>query len=95
MKPLSRKIEARLVGIHAKKTAGLDRARELLRTLPPEVSIKLDQKELKIGIAIMNKKEIPDKAVIQSPGDGMYCWNGSNAMTDSEILERITHLARM
>ena len=56
MKPLSRKIEARLEGIHAKKTAGLDRARELLRTLPPEVSIKLDQKELKTGIAIMNKK---------------------------------------
>ena len=93
MKPLSRKIEARLVGIHAKKTAGLDRARELLRTLPPEVSIKLDQKELKIGIAIMNKKEIPDKAVIQSPGDGMYCWNGSNAMTRPEIIEKVLGFA--
>lgn len=95
MKPLSRQIEARIVGIQAKKTAGLDRARELLRTLPPEVSIKLDQKELKTGIAIMNKKKMPDKAVIQSPGDGMYCWNGSNAMTGSEILERIAQLARM
>jgi hypothetical protein len=95
MKPLSKAIEARIVGIHAKKTAGLDRARELLRTLPPEVSINLDQKELKTGIAIMNKKTMPDKAVIQSPGDGIYCWNGSNAMTESEILERITQLARM
>ena len=93
MKPLSRKIEARLVGIHAKKTAGLDRARELLRTLPPEVSIKLDQKELKTGIAIMNKKEIPDKAVIQSPGPGMYSWNGSNVMTELVLLERIVALA--
>jgi hypothetical protein len=95
VKPLPRLIEARIVGIHAKKTAGLDRARELLRTLPPEVSIKLDQKELKTGIAIMNKKKMPDKAVIQSPGDGMYCWNGSNAMTGPEILERIAQLARM
>jgi hypothetical protein len=43
----------------------------------------------------MNKKTMPDKAVIQSPGDGIYCWNGSNAMTESEILERITQLARM
>ena len=95
MKPLSKAIEARIVGIHAKKTAGLDRARELLRTLPPEVSINLDQKELKTGVAIMNKKKSAEKAVIQSPGDGMYCWNGSNAMTGSEILERIAHLARM
>jgi hypothetical protein len=29
------------VGIHAKKTAGLDRARELLRTLPPEGTGKI------------------------------------------------------
>jgi hypothetical protein len=90
MKPLSRQIEARIVGIHAKKTAGLDRVRQLLHTLPPELHTKLNQTELKTGIAIMNKTKVPQKAVIQSLGDGMYCWNGSNALTGPEILERIT-----
>ena len=35
--------KASISAIHAKKTAGLDR-RELLRTMPAEVSAKLDQK---------------------------------------------------
>jgi hypothetical protein len=76
------------------KTAGLDRVRELLRTLPPEVSAKLDQKELNTGVAVMTKKKMPDnKAVIQSPSDGIYSWNGSNAMTGPEVLKRLAQLA--
>ena len=94
MKPASkaRMLEARVRHFGDKKTAGLDRVRQLIRTLPPEVSRKLDKRELKTGIAISNKKT-SDKAVIQSPGDGLYCWNGSNAITGPEILERIAHLA--
>ena len=57
VKPLPRQIEARIAGIHAKKTAGLDRARELLRTLPPEVSIKLDQKEAEDWHCYYEQKE--------------------------------------
>ncbi len=94
--PTAKTVEARIAGIHAKKTAGLDRVRQLLHTLSPEVSAKLDQKELNTGVAVMTKKKMPDnKAVIQSPSDGMYSWNGSNVMTGPEILERIAQLARM
>jgi hypothetical protein len=86
--------KASISAIHAKKTAGLDRVRELLRTLPPEVSAKLDQKELNTGVAVMTKNKMPDnKAVIQSPSEGMYSWNGSNAMTGPEIIEKIMALA--
>src|SRR5689334_10082564 len=86
--------KASISAIHAKKMAGLDRVRELLRTLPPEVSAKLDQRELNTGVAIMTKKKMPDnKAVIQSPSDGMYSWNGSNAMTGPEIAKKIVELA--
>jgi hypothetical protein len=86
--------KASISAIHAKKTAGLDRVRELLRTLPPEVSAKLDQKELNTGVAVIAKKKMPDnKAVIQSPSEGMYSWNGSNVMTGPEILKRIAQLA--
>jgi len=97
MKPPSKMTvtEARVAGIHAKKAAALDRVRQLLSALPPEMSAKLDQRELTNGVAINNKEDIPDKAVILSPGDGMYCWNGSHAMTESEILKRIAHLARV
>jgi hypothetical protein len=90
MKPLSRKIEARIMGINAKKAAGVDRVRQLLRTLPPEVSAKLIQSEMKNGVALMSETA---KAVIQSPSDGMYSWNGSSAMTGSVILERIAQFA--
>ena len=38
--------EARVAGIHAKKAAALDRVRQLLSALPPEMSAKLDQREL-------------------------------------------------
>jgi hypothetical protein len=86
--------KASISAIHAKKTAGLDRVRELLRTLPPEVSAKLDQKELNTGVAVMTKNKMPDnKAVIQSPSDGMYSWNGSSVMTGPEVLKRIAQLA--
>jgi hypothetical protein len=94
MKPLPSKIKARIAGIHAKKRAGLDRVRRLLCALPPEIIAKLNQSELKTGVAIANKTKT-DKAVIQSPSDGMYSWNGSNAMPGSEILERIAHFARI
>ena len=85
--------EMRINSIHAKKAAGLDRARQLLRTLPPDVSAKLNHKELATGIVITNKKKLPDKGVVQSPGDGLYCWNGSNAMTGPEIIKKIVGLA--
>ena len=39
------------------KMAGLDRVRELLRALPPEVSAKLDLKELNTGVAVMTKEK--------------------------------------
>jgi hypothetical protein len=84
-----------MASIHAKKAAGLDRVRELLGTLPPEVSAKINQRELKTGVVITDTNKMRDKAIIQSPGDGMYCWNGSNAITGPEILERITQLARV
>ena len=42
--------KASISAIHAKKTAGLERVRGLLRTLPPEVSANLDQKELNTGV---------------------------------------------
>ncbi len=83
-------VEVRVTSIQAKKAAALDRARQLLRCLPLEISAKLDLKELTTGIVITDKNKEPEKAVIQSPGDGMYCWNGSNAMTD---IEKIVGLA--
>ena len=86
--------KASISAIHAKKTASLDRVRELLRTLPLEVSAKLDQKELNTGVAVMTKNKMPDnKAVVQSPSDGMYSWNGSHVMTGPEVLKRIAQLA--
>jgi hypothetical protein len=80
MKPPSKMTvtEARVARTHAK----------LLSALPPEMSAKLDQTELTNGVAISNKEDIPDKAVILSPGDGMYSWNGSH-VTESEILKKI------
>jgi hypothetical protein len=86
-------IEAHVAGINAKKVAGLDRVHQLLIALPLEVRAQLDQRELKNGVAISNKNKAPDKAVIQSPGPGMYCWNGSNAVTEPVILEKIVGLA--
>ncbi len=94
MKALSKMIEARVASVSAKKAASLDRVRQLLRALPPEIIAKLNQSEVKTGVAITNKMKT-DKAVIQSPTDGMYSCNGSNAMTRPEILERIAQLARM
>jgi adenylate kinase len=86
--------EARMAGIQAKKTAVLVRVRELLSTLPPEVAAKLDQKELSTGVAVMTKKKVLDnRAVIQSPSDGMYTWNGSNVMNRPQIRKRIAQLA--
>jgi hypothetical protein len=86
--------KASISAIHAKKTAGLDRVRELLRTLPPGVSAKLDQKELNTGLAVMTKKMMPDnKAVIQSPSEGTFSWNGSNVMTGPDVLKRIAQMA--
>jgi hypothetical protein len=42
----------------------------------------------------MTKKEVPDnKALIQSPSDGMYSWNGSNVMTGPDVIKRIAQLA--
>ena len=93
MKAPSKASESRITSIHAKKAAGLDRVRELLRSLPPEVSVNLDHSELKTGVAIVNKKKPPGKAVIQSPGDGLYCWNGSNAMTEAVVVVKIAGLA--
>jgi hypothetical protein len=85
--------EARMAGIQAKKSAGLERVRELLRSLPPEVCAKLAQKELNTGVAVATKKMPDNKAIIQSPSDGMYSWNGSNVMTSPEVLKRIAELA--
>jgi hypothetical protein len=92
MKSLSkaRTIESRVAGINAKKAAGLDRVRQLLRALPPEVSAKLIQSEMKNGVALMSKTA---KAVIQSPSDGMYSRNGSSAVTGSVILDKIVGFA--
>ena len=51
--------KASISAIHAKKTAGLERVRGLLRTLPPEVSANLDQKELNTGVtARPNRSEL-------------------------------------
>ena len=90
---MQRAVKVRMTSIAAKKSAGLDRVRELLRNLPPEVGAKLDQSELKTGVVIADKKNPPDKGLIQSPGDGIYCWNGSNAMTEPVIVEKIVGFA--
>jgi hypothetical protein len=91
---MQRIVEARIMGINAKKMAGLDRVRHLLSALPPDVRAKLEQRELKSGFFISNQKKTPDKAVIQSPSPGMYSWNGSNAMIEAVILGKIITLTK-
>lgn len=84
MKPLSKM----QITVDAKQTAGLDRVLQLLSALPPE-----GRRELKNGILVRNKRNAADMAVIHSPGDGIYCVNGSIAMAEPAVRQKLVALA--